>query len=66
MTDKTELHPGDEQEEEPKLGLVLKLLYWFFLWRAGGITRDKRRTKGKRSPTMGICGPINYDEAGHP
>jgi hypothetical protein len=66
MTDKTELHAGEEHEEEPKLGFVLKLLYWFFLWRAGGITRDKRRTKGKRSPTMGICGPINYDETGHP
>jgi hypothetical protein len=66
MTDKTEQHAGDEPEETQKLGLVLKFFYWFLLWRAGGLNRDKRRTKGKRSPSRGICGPINHDENGDP
>jgi hypothetical protein len=66
MTEKTELHTGGELEETKKLGLALRLVYLFLLWRDGGLTRDKKRKKGKLSPTKGICGPINHDEEGHP
>jgi hypothetical protein len=66
MTDETEQNTREDPEEMPELGLVLRIFYWFLLWKAGGASRDRRREKGLPPPSKGICGPINHDENGRP
>src|SRR3954466_4900772 len=68
MSLELEQRTGGETEEKKsrKLGFWGNLAYFFLLLQTGGLKRDRRRTKGKRSPSRGISGPINHDEGGHP
>jgi hypothetical protein len=51
MTDETEQNTREDPEEMPELGLVLRIFYWFLLWKAGGASRDRRREKGLPPPS---------------
>lgn len=58
---------GETEEKRPqKLGFWGNLAYFFLLLQSGALKRDRRRTKGKRSPSKGISGPINHGEDGMP
>jgi hypothetical protein len=57
---------GGENQKSRKLSALEQLAIWYLRLRAGDITRDDHKDKGKAPPSRGIVGPINHGEDGHP
>jgi hypothetical protein len=66
MTDNQTTGGAPSKKKKDRLGFLTELAIRFLIFKSGEQTRDKRKSKGKKPPTTGICGPLNHDEDGNP
>jgi hypothetical protein len=67
MSDNEEQQGGASRKRRKRnQGILVEIALWILLLKTGASTRERRRRKGQKPPSTGICGPINHGEDGHP